>query len=186
MLLLVGAMAATVLAVELIQGLRRGMFAGDASPFFFIANLMLGVLGVASALAVVRIASPGVGNRYDGPRWGLAMLAVLPGVTLTYYLAGKPLARVVGDIHGLNCFEAAMVSSVGIAAALVLWLRRGAPVSLPSAGLFTGVAAGALGSFAYGMSCPLDSLAHLSIWHMLPVAVAGPAGRLVVPWLVRW
>lgn len=183
---LAGAVAVTVVGVELYRGVRRTMFTGDASPYFFIANLMLLVLGIASAMAVIRIASPGVGNRYDGPRWGLAMLGVLPLVTVVYLLASERLMAALTEEHGPPCFENAMVASIGVAAALVFWLRRGAPVALNSAGMFTGVAAGALGSFAYGLACPLDTLAHLSIWHILPVAVAGLIGRIAVPWLVRW
>ena len=94
--------------------------------------------------------------------------------------------EVTHDPYGLDCFLAGSAFSVLTFAALVGWLRRGAPVSPTLAGTFTGIAAGALGSFAYGLACPIDTLAHLGIWHALPVALGALVGRLGVPPLVRW
>ena len=50
----------------------------------------------------------------------------------------------------------------------------------------TGLAAGALGSVAYGITCPLDDLAHVGLVHIVPVGIAALIGRLVVPPLIRW
>jgi hypothetical protein len=50
----------------------------------------------------------------------------------------------------------------------------------------TGLAAGSLGSLAFGMTCPLDGIAHLGIWHIAPVPLAALAARLIVPPLIRW
>lgn len=62
--------------------------------------------------------------------------------------------------------------------------RRAGPPNAP--GFYTGVAAGALGSLAYGLSCPFDAIGHLGIWHVAPVAVSAALGRLGVPVLIRW
>ncbi|MBT8388033.1 MAG: DUF1109 domain-containing protein, partial [Altererythrobacter sp.] len=67
-----------------------------------------------------------------------------------------------------------------------MWLRPGAPVSQQAAGWFTGIASGAIGTLIYGMSCPVDSVTHMGIWHVVPVAVAAVAGRLIVPKLITW
>lgn len=180
------AVVGTILAVELLDGLWRGVLSGHASAFFFIANGMLGLLGVATALAVVRMAGPRVGNSHDGARWSLAMFAVLPVAALVMLgFHGDP-HEVTHDPYGLDCFLAGSAFSVLTFAALVGWLRRGAPVSPTLAGTFTGIAAGALGSFAYGLACPIDTLSHLGIWHALPVALGALVGRLGVPPLVRW
>ncbi|MBX7494985.1 DUF1109 domain-containing protein [Qipengyuania sp. 6B39] len=177
---------ATVVLVELIDGLWRGILAGRASALFFIANGMLGLLGAASALAVLRMATPRVGNSHEGARWSFAMLGLLPATAVVTLGIGGSIAEILGDPYGFECFAAGTGFGLVTAAALVLWLRRGAPVSLAAAGTFTGVAAGAIGSFAYGLACPIDTLGHLGVWHVLPVALAALVGRLAVPPLVRW
>lgn len=50
----------------------------------------------------------------------------------------------------------------------------------------SGLAAGALGAAAYGLSCSLTGETHLGIWHVVPVFAMVLAGRFVVPHLVRW
>ena len=180
------ATVATILLVELIDGLWSGIVDGTANGLFFIANGMLGLLGAASALAVLRMASPRVGNSHEGARWSFAMLGLLPATALVTLAIGGSLASIMADPYGFECMTAGAGFGLVTGAALVMWLRRGAPVSLNAAGLFTGVAAGAIGSFAYGLACPIDTIGHLGIWHVLPVAIAAVAGRLVVPPLVRW
>ncbi len=180
------AVAGTIVLVELLDGLWRGIATGRASAFFFIANGMLGLLGTASALAVVRMAGPRVGNSHDGARWSLAMFAVLPAAALVVLGLHGELRDVAHDPYGLDCFIAGSGFGALTFLALTGWLRRGAPVSPETAGTFTGIATGALGSFAYGLACPIDTLAHLGIWHALPVLLGAALGRLTVPPLVRW
>lgn len=186
-MLVAGAGALTVLGVLLVEGFWHGIVAGDASPFFWVTNGLLLILGLASASAVIMMASPRVGNRYDAPKWASAMLAVLPIAALitviphlqegTYSMSG---------MFATHCIQASLIASLLTGAALTLWLRRGAPVSLNLTGWFTGLAAGALGTAAFGISCSYDSVTHLGISHVLPVVVTAIAGRLVVPPLVRW
>lgn len=177
---------ATIGVVALGLGLWSGPLHGEAAAMFFVANALIGLVGLVSALAVIRMAGPRVGARPDGARWLLAALAILP-------MAAVLLAAIEGRIdwhehatHGLECFVAGTCSGSLVAAALIAWLRRGAPVTPRIAGFYTGVAAGALGSFAYGLSCPVDSIGHLGIWHVAPVAVSAALGRFIVPRWVRW
>lgn len=180
------AAVASVILVEIVDGLWAGIFDGAANGLFFITNGMLGLLGAASALAVLRMASPRVGNSHEGARWSFAMLGLLPATAIVTLAIGGSLASIMTDPYGVEC----MVSGVGFgmvtALALVLWLRRGAPVSLKAAGVFTGVASGAIGSFSLGLACPVDTIGHLGVWHVLPVAIAAVAGRFIVPLMVRW
>ena len=147
---------------------------------------MLGLLGAAATLAVLRMASPRVGNTQEGARWALAMFALLPAVAaITLGLQGR-LQQIGADPYGLSCFLAGSGFSLLTFGALTAWLRRGAPVSPTRAGIYTGIAAGAIGSFSYGLACPIDTLGHLATWHTLPVVLGAFAGRAVVPGLVRW
>jgi len=180
------AAAATVLAVELVDGLWRGMLAGRAAPFFFITNGMLALLGAAATMAVIRMGSPHVGNTHDGARWSFAMLGLLPITAGLILLSQGSLAEVLHDKFGVECFVSGTAFGLISGGALTMWLRRGAPVSTESAGWYTGIAAGAIGALAFGLSCPIDSVGHLGFWHLAPVALSAVIGRLVIPSLVRW
>ncbi|MBD3728269.1 MAG: DUF1109 domain-containing protein [Sphingomonadales bacterium] len=185
--LVAGALALTVSGIAAIAGLRAGLGTTMPSPYFLIANLLLLGVGLAAATAVVAMAGPRVGNRHDAPKWALAMAAVLPLAALAS-LAGQGHVEsdMMHDAAGWRCMAYGTVDGLLAATAMVLWLRRGAPVSPERAGWWTGIAAGGLGSAAYGMHCPVDTLAHLGIFHMLPVLIAGIAGRIAIPPLLRW
>ena len=176
----------TIVLVELLDGLWRGIVEGEASTTFFIANGMLGLLGAAAAGAVVQMASPRVGNRHEGARWSGFMLALLPLSALFVFGGSGLVTAMASDAYGLDCLLAGAAFGLVTAGALVGWLRRGAPVSLAAAGTYTGIAAGALGSFTYGLACPIDTIDHLGTFHVAPVLLMGLIGRFAVPPLVRW
>jgi hypothetical protein len=114
------------------------------------------------------------------------MVAILPlTAVMTTIAAGHAIADLF-DAHSMYCLASGMLASLLTFAALTWWLRRGAPVSTAAAGLWAGIAAGAIGSFAYGLSCPIDTVDHLGIWHIAPVAICGALGRIVLPGLIRW
>ncbi|WP_234026912.1 NrsF family protein [Erythrobacter sp. HKB08] len=180
------AMVGTVLAVEFIDGLWRGAFAGEASAFFVIGNGLLLVLGLAAATSAVGMASPRVGNRHEGPKWAMAMAAVLPAGALLSLLGHDHPASGFDDPYGLECMTKGLIASLLVTGSLVVWLRRGAPVSASAAGLLVGTAAASLGSVAYGLACPIDTVAHIGIWHFAPVPIGALIGRLALPPLLRW
>jgi len=181
------ALLVTVLGVEIVDGLWRGIIAGEASAFFLIANGLLLVLGIASASSVITMAAPRVGNAHDGPKWAMAMAAVLPVAAFVTLLGhDHGLSQMIDDPYNLTCFGSALMASILTAGALVLWLRRGAPVSPDKAGLHIGVASTALGSLAYGLACPIDNVVHLGVWHAAPVVVGALIGRYALPRLLRW
>lgn len=181
------AVLALVVAVALVFalfGLRRGLMEGSASVFFLLANGVLVVLGLAAASATVAMANPRVGGHHGGPRWAMAVAAVMPLAALV--LAGSGWRALFDPAEGIYCTLYGTATALVVAVPLLLWLRRGAPVAPGRAGVWLGVAAGALGSAAYGLSCPVDTLYHLAIWHFLPVLFAGIVGRVAVPPLIRW
>ena len=186
LILVVLAVLVTVLGVELIDGLWRGIMSGQASAFFMITNGLLLVLGIASTNSVIRMAAPRVGNSHDGPKWAMAMAAVLPVAAFITLMGHNHAGALIDDPYGLTCFGAGLVSSVLTAGTLIYWLRRGAPVSPATAGLHIGVASTALGSVAYGLACPIDGVVHLGIWHAAPVVAGALIGRFALSPLLRW
>lgn len=191
--LLIGfaALVASAISIAVFE-FWTGMINGQASGFFWITNGLLLGLGAASTAALVASALPRVGARANAPWWSAAMLAVVPVAALLTLLpieAGHDhTAGTFADpvLWYWECAAYGLVAALLVATASVLFLRRGAPVSMERAGWLTGLASGALGSVAYGVTCPLDTIAHVGIVHVAPVAVAAVIGRFVVPPLIRW
>ncbi len=165
-----------------------GMLEGQASAFFWVTNGLVLLLGCASALALILGGSPRVGQRENAPGWSAAMVAVLPIAAIIALFTGE-----ANHVHeGLNDPVAAMCTKASVSAALlvglaaVMWLRRSAPVSIERSAWLVGLASGSLGTVAYGITCPLDTVSHLGLWHVAPIGIAAVAARLVVPPLIRW
>lgn len=190
--LLLIAFSTLVAAVISIVGfeLWTGMFTGEASGFFWITNGFLLVSGLAASVGLVSGALPRVGAQASAPKWTAATLAIIPVAAMISIFSNE-----AGHAHGgladptlfyWPCAAASLGAGLIVAMGAILFLRRGAPVSLERSGWLTGIAAGALGSLAYGITCPLDGLAHVGIVHIVPVAISAVIGRFAVPPLIRW
>lgn len=179
------------LACIAIFGFWAGMFQGQASPFFWIANGLLALTGAASTAALAAMGTPRVGTRGAAPFWSAAMLGIMPLTAIISYLTLE-----AGHVHtadlmqptmsDLKCAICSLAASAFVGIAAVVYLRRSAPVSLERAGWLTGLASGSLGALAYGLTCPLDTITHLGMYHVLPVAAAAVIMRYAVPPLIRW
>ncbi|MDJ0642112.1 MAG: DUF1109 domain-containing protein [Erythrobacter sp.] len=165
-----------------------GLLTGEASGYFLITHGLLLVLGVASTAALVSGALPRVGARANAPLWGAIMLGILPAGAIISLLSGhgNHAHEGLNDPVAFMCTTASLSAAALVLVAAVLWLRRGAPVSLERSGWLAGLAAGSLGTLAYGITCPLDTFSHVGLWHVAPVAIAAAFGRIVVPPLIRW
>lgn len=178
----IGSAAIAVLTLGLSPVLRED----GISSHYLIAHGLLVVLGLSASAAVIAMTSPAVGTRYDGPKWAIGMTAILPAAAVVLTAASSRYGTLAGFEPGFDCAIAGSLLGLLTAGALVWWLRQGAPVSPRRAGFYVGVAAGAFGSVGNGLACPLDSLSHLGIWHVLPVAVCAVMGTMIVPRVVRW
>ena len=175
--------------------LWTGMFTGEASAFYWITNLLLLLLGAASTSGLVSSAIPRVGSRGAAPYWSAAMLGVVPIVAIIIvtslelnhdHSSGVPSVLADPLSWYWECAAYGSIAGIVVAIAAVMFLRRGAPVSLERSGWLTGLAAGSLGALAYNITCPLDTVAHVGIWHTAPVLIWAVIGRLAVPPLIRW
>ena len=160
------ALALGAILVLSVYGMRQDFAAGHPAQLALTAAGLFLVLALASAWVAVDMARPAVGTRREGWGWTALMAAVLPGSALALMamnlVSGQPAGL---DPHGYSCLGLGCGFGLLTAAALTLWLRRGAPSSPARAGLLTGVAAGAAGIFAVSLCCPSDSLLHIGIWH---------------------
>jgi len=165
-----------------------GLLTGEASGYFLITHGLLLLLGAASGAGLVNGAMPRVGAQSSSAFWGALMIGVLPVGAVLSLLSGhgNHAHEGLNDPVAMMCLTGSLSAAAIVMVASVLWLRRGAPVSIERSGWLTGLAAGALGAVAYGITCPLDTFSHVGLWHVAPVAISAVIGRLVVPPLIRW
>jgi len=182
------AMAAIVAAlVVMIAGIRGDILMGMPHPMFFLRGGVLLLLGLTSSYAVIAMSQPAVGNSFKGWIWALAAALLFPATAAVMAVSARPddMAILVPR-YGMECLGVSMLAGLGIAAAQVLWLRRGAPVALERAGWLVGMSSGALGAAAYSLHCPFNSIFYVGLWYSLAVALCAIGGRLLVPRLIRW
>lgn len=185
--LLLGLTVAAAVAITLTLGIRGDLLMGDPHPMFFLRGGMLLVLGLATAVAALRMNRPCVGAVSNGWMWAVAAALLFPlSAAISALLHGPMVPEMVAPQFGLECLAFSGVFGLGIGSALTLWLRRGAPTSPERAGLLTGIAAGSLGAFAYGLHCPFNSIFYVGLWYSLAIVLAAVVGRLFVPRLIRW
>lgn len=182
-------LAAVVSAAVVIGlfGMRSDWLAGRIDPLSLVASGLFLGLALAASVTAIAMGRPHVGSDHDGWRWAAGMAGLLPlAGTVVAVNRGRDVMSAEAMGHGIECFVVASAASLLVFAALVLWLRRGAPTSPERAGLVAGVAAGAFGIFAFSLHCPLRDIVHIGVWHSAVVGAMGLAGRVFVPRLVRW
>jgi hypothetical protein len=72
-------------------------------------------------------------------------------------------------------------------AALLVWFMRAfAPTRLMLTGAAIGALSGGVGAAAYAMYCPIDSVAFVTTWYALAIAVCAALGAIVGSRFLRW
>ena len=72
-------------------------------------------------------------------------------------------------------------------AAGLLWLMRAfAPTRLTMTGAAIGAFSGGVGAIAYALYCPIDSMAFVTIWYVLAIAICAAIGAIIGARLLRW
>ena len=144
---------------------------------FFLA------LGLTAAYSTVSMATPGGGRRSIVTSVLILAGSVLPFsaiMSLVLHLEATPLSH----NHLLSCSASGLAFGGVVGAALLFWLRRGAPVAPRRAGLHMGVAMGALGTVASALACPITTMEHVGLAHTAPVLLGGLLGYTFVPRLI--
>jgi hypothetical protein len=73
------------------------------------------------------------------------------------------------------------------AAALMVWLARSlGPTRLTLSGAAIGGLSGGLGAMAYAMYCPVDSVAFVTTWYDVAIAICAALGAVIGSKLLRW
>ena len=174
-------------AMILLLGVRTDVSGLRAWMFVVLKVVFAGTILAAALMYLMRIARPG------GERRVSAALTILPFavalVVAAVSLALTPMSNwrvaIVGE-HSLLCLVCIPLNALLPFAAIVLAIRQFAPTNLRLAGALAGLAAGAISAFVYALHCTDDSLAFVSIWYGLTIALCTLVGALLGPPLLRW
>jgi len=156
-------------------------------PWFWMKAGYTGVLTVAAAVTLRRLAAPGTRLRTSPLALTLVLLAMLAlgaGQLLATAPAGR-LALWLGQTWKV-CSPLILLLALPIYAALVVALRTLAPTRLPQTGAVAGLTAGALAATLYGLHCPEQAAAFVATWYTLGIVAAAAVGALTGRWLLRW
>jgi hypothetical protein len=177
----------TLAIVAVVFGFRSDISAGRFDTLFLIANGLFLILGVACAATVIAMGNPQVGSRHIGWRWVAVAAGLLPLSAVVILASGTEAPPgTLMSVHEMDCLLAGVGLGLLTAAALVFWLRRGAPTAPERAGLLVGIASGCMGIFAFAFHCSSNTIYHVGLWHSAPVVISALLGRLLVPRIIRW
>jgi hypothetical protein len=118
----------------------------------------------------------------------MAVVFAMAVIGLVSWLSEPPEGRMDALLgHSwLSCPTSVLLLSLPALAA-ALWAIRGlAPTRLRVTGFAAGLLAGSVGAFSYALSCPEASAAFVAVWYSLGVVVAGAAGSILGPHVLRW
>lgn len=175
---LVGTLAAGVVAFTP----RDDLAARLREPPFLLEMVTLALAGLLLAWHALRHAVPGMGS----PR--LAGILGLGGAAAALLLREPvqlALSMAAFVQTGVPCAGTALGLAAGPWAALVIALRRGAPLSAARAGALAGGAAAVLAFLLLRLRCPVEELVHMLVWHVGPVVLAGGFCTVVGAWWLR-
>lgn len=124
--------------------------------------------------------------------WRIAAVAVFVGVcavaTFIALMGEMPERRMQAWMGGAVPWCVVLIPVLAApTAALLLWLMRAfAPTRLTLTGAAIGAFSGGVGAMAYAMYCPTDSVAFVTTWYTVAIAVCAALGAAIGQKFLRW
>lgn len=169
-----------LLAVLVVSGLALGVRADLATKLSGdrLVIELASVIALAAACVVMALLIAIPGREPARPlAIGTVVIAVL-GLAISF--AVLPEGDTTGFVAmGWPCALRTVVVAVVPWIVLVVAVRRGATLFPALAGMLTGTASLLFASVSARMACPVDSAAHLLVWHLVPVLVGVLASMLL-------
>jgi hypothetical protein len=171
-----------------IAGLRPDLASRSRDPMFLISLAGLATGAVLLARLALHAAVPGREPRGRETVLPIVLLAVATVLSLRGPVdAGLSIAQFAH--MGFGCAVRTVLIALAPWLALLLALRRGAPLAPPAAGALAGAASFALACGIMQAACAKEDALHLVVWHGLPalggVALSALVGYLVLRWRRR-
>jgi hypothetical protein len=170
-----------------LLGMNPELGAYSRRAMFWVKVGVPAGVAVVGMLALERLARPGVS--LGGLAFGLFMpfaLVWLLGVAALLRAAPGTRGELLLGATWFYCpFYVAVLALPAFAGAL--WgLRSLAPTRLRLAGAMAGLAAGAVGAWAYALHCPELAAPFIATWYVIGMGVPAVVGAVVGPRLLRW
>lgn len=175
-----------IAVVAATMGLRADLLAGLPADVVLLRGGVVLMLGVASLIAVVAYARPNVGRHSDGWIWALAAAALFPGIALLSAVEGRFPKDVLTAPSGLVCLGVSVSIAIFMAAALTLWVRRGATVRVSLQSWLIGLSAGSFATFCYSLHCTSTTVIYAGFWYTGAITMSAGIGRMVLPRVLKW
>lgn len=126
--------------------------------------------------------------------WRLLAIALFVGVcaiaTITALMGEMPEQRwqawMGGEGRAPWCVVLIPILAVPAAALLTWFMRAFAPTRITLTGAAIGALSGGVSAVAYAMYCPTDSVAFVTTWYTLAIAVCAALGALIGSKFLRW
>jgi len=179
-------LATVIFMLTVHAGLRRDLGARLGDPLFCLELVTLLTGAVALAALAFRAAVPGrePGRREVGVAAGLVALAAVLWLRLPMRTE-MPISEFVHV--GSGCMARTVLLAAAPWAALLVALRRGAPLAPVTAALLAAGAAFVMAFAVMRLVCNLDELLHILVWHAGPILGGMAVSALIgVAWLSRW
>ncbi len=180
--------------VGLVVALALMVIGGFVRPDIGAARMPVMMKAMFSALAAalmlpiaVRLMMPG---RPLGWRIGAVVLflAICVVATVVALMGEEPDQRMNAWMGGGFPWCIVLIPLLAApTAAGLLWLMRAfAPTRLMMAGAAIGAFSGGVGAMAYAMYCPVDSVAFVTTWYVLAIAICAVLGAVIGAKVLRW
>lgn len=185
-----GLTALAAIGVWRIFGLRSDLLAMHPAPIVIARGAALLAGGLVLLVAALRAGVPGRADQ-GATVLGTMILGIMPvglmGLLLDGIVAGRRahFAELTPP-DALRCFGIALAASLLVGSGLVLWMRRAAPTDLTRAGWLTGWAAAALGTFAYSLFCPAQTMGFVTAVYPVAMLLSATVIRFAASPLLRW
>jgi hypothetical protein len=184
-LTLVVGLAAAALIVALWIGVRPDL--GSARMPVMMKAMFAAAAAAAMLPIAVRLMKPG---RPLG--WRIGAVLVFVGVcvvaTVVALMGEAPEDRMEAWMGGGFpwCVVIVPILAAPTAAGLLWLMRSFAPTRLTLAGAAIGALSGGIGAMAYAMYCPVDSMAFVTTWYVVAIALCAAIGAVVGARILRW
>lgn len=164
-------------------GMRPDMGHVIGMPFMIWKIGSLGLLaGLCCAVAIRFFAPPALPSRFLRIVLGLAILAIVAGLTVTPTAEmSRSLMERLAPVHGLICTSAIVALSLPLMTMLGVLMRRAAPVSPRRSAVAAGLAAATTGALIFTVRCPMNDPLYIVTWYSLGVAIVSAAARWLLP-----
>lgn len=174
-----------IVLVALGLGVRPDMWMAPAPVL-----MKAGFSALAAAIilpAALQLMKPGrpLGWRIGAVALFAALCAIATAIALMGETPGQRMQAWMGGGFPW-CIIVVPLLAAPTAAGLLFLMRSFAPTRLTLAGAAIGAFSGGVAAMAYAMYCPVDSVAFVTTWYVLAIAICAALGAVIGARLLRW